>query len=413
MNFQTSVVFPSLKVLVVNPLTPSGQMVTIKILSGLIFGENQLIDLILLVYSNEKPIAERMKIELITCAYCCYNTITVSSDLPSISDADVFCFMSNFYNLNKIELDKVDNDDQFDALYLIIKIANNFSRPESIKEEPIDDGVKFVKRSKKPKPIPRKPIFMADGLAAMDILMSLAKNMPHDIFFCPSPLPYIAKSVLGEYLKVQCNEINDVLVWAANDEVFHVEVEKPMIIHDQMNDESKCDWDMVGKDLFRSFDFDHTQFSPSWMKKEFIEKVSISSSKNPYGSIFRAALFAKALKSIWQSRTIGADKKFYCCMGVISDGSLGTMKGYPYVLPLIFNGDTWTVNKRFEETAHLRNELKRINRAVREHHQILIPYCKRFLQDNVINQAFIPVPVESSSEYSSVANSSKTSMVMQ
>lgn len=111
--------------------------------------------------------------------------------------------MSNFYNLNKIELHKVDNDDQFDALYLIIKIANNLSRPASVQEEPIDDGVKFVKKPKKPEPKPRKPIFMADGLAAMDILMSLSKNMPHDVFFCPTPLPDIAKSVLGDYLKVR------------------------------------------------------------------------------------------------------------------------------------------------------------------------------------------------------------------
>ncbi|KAL0832071.1 hypothetical protein ABMA28_001560 [Loxostege sticticalis] len=412
MNFQTRVVLPPLKVLVVNPLTPSGQMIMVKILSGLVFGEDQLIDLILLVYSNEKPVAEQLKIELVQCGYCCYNSITVSSDLPGVSDADVFCFMSNFYNLNKIELHKVDNDDQFDALYLIIKIANNLSRPVSVQEEPIDDGVKFVKKPKKPEPKPRKPIFMADGLATMDILMSLSKNMPHDVFFCPTPLPDIAKSVLGDYLKVQCNKINDVLVWAANDEVFHVEFEKPMIINDQVNVESQCDWDMVGKDLLQSIDYDHTQFSPSWMKKEFIEKVTVSALKNPYGSIFRAALFAKALRSIWKART-SAENKFYCCMGVISDGSLRTTKGYPYVLPLILCGETWTVNKSFEETPHLRGELKRINKAVKEHHQTFIPYCKKFLQENVINKSFIPDSVESSTGYSTVADSSKSSLVMQ
>lgn len=82
MNFQTDVVLSPLKVLVVNPLTPSGQMIICKILSGFVFGENQLIDLVLLVYSNEKPVGERFKVDLIQCAYSCYNTITVSSDLP-------------------------------------------------------------------------------------------------------------------------------------------------------------------------------------------------------------------------------------------------------------------------------------------------------------------------------------------
>lgn len=69
--------------------------------------------------------------------------------------------------------------------------------------------------------------------------------------------------------------INDVLVWAANDEVFHIEVEKPMIIHDRVGDGTKCDWDMIGKDRLESFNLDHTQFSESWMKKEYIEKVNL------------------------------------------------------------------------------------------------------------------------------------------
>lgn len=60
-----------------------------------------------------------------------------------------------------------------------------------------------------------------------------------------------------------------------------------------------------------------------------LRKVTVSALKNPYGSIFRAALFAKALRSIWKART-SAENKFYCCMGVISDGSLRTTKGMFY-----------------------------------------------------------------------------------
>lgn len=62
------------------------------------------------------------------------------------------------------------------------------------------------------------------------------------------------------------------LVWAANDEVFHIEFEKPLIIHDRI-DGASCDWDMVGKDMLASFNLDHTQFNASWMKKDLIEKV--------------------------------------------------------------------------------------------------------------------------------------------
>lgn len=73
--------------------------------------------------------------------------------------------------------------------------------------------------------------------------------------------------------QVQCNTINDVLVWAANDEVFHIEIEKPLIIHDRVGTGWHCDSDTIGKDLLQSINLDHTQFNESWMKKEYIEKV--------------------------------------------------------------------------------------------------------------------------------------------
>lgn len=63
-------------------------------------------------------------------------------------------------------------------------------------------------------------------------------------------------------------------MWAANDKVFHIEVQKPLIIDDSIEAKSDCDWDMVGKDLLKTFDLDSTQLSASWLKKDFIEKVS-------------------------------------------------------------------------------------------------------------------------------------------
>lgn len=82
MNFQFTPVLPPLKVLVVNPLSPAAQLTIVKIMSGSVFGSNQLIDLILLVYSNEKPAADEYRLELKSCAFTCMNTIEVSSVLP-------------------------------------------------------------------------------------------------------------------------------------------------------------------------------------------------------------------------------------------------------------------------------------------------------------------------------------------
>lgn len=82
MNFQIAPVLPPLKVLVINPLSPAAQLTIVKIMSGSVFGSNQLIDLILLVYYNEKASAEDYKMELKCCAFPCMNSIEVSSDLP-------------------------------------------------------------------------------------------------------------------------------------------------------------------------------------------------------------------------------------------------------------------------------------------------------------------------------------------
>ncbi|KAM3967128.1 uncharacterized protein ACR2FA_011980 [Aphomia sociella] len=409
MNFQTNFTLYPLKVLMVNPLTPASQLTIVKILSGAVFGCNQLIDLVLLVYSNEKDSAERLKLELTGCAFSCNNSIEISSDLPSLSDADVFCFITDFKNPNKIDPEKTSSDEQFDTLYLVTKIAHNLLGKNNTDEEKVE-GTVVARKKIRHSTRKIKPLIVADGLATLDILVSLSKNVPTDIFFCPTSITAVAKSVLGDHLKVQCNMINDVYVWAGNDEVLHVEVDKPLIVHDTVGNLSNCDWEAVGKDQLNSFNLDHTQFSASWMKKEFIEKVTLCASKNPYGCIYRAAEFAKTLRAIWVSRSSETGDKVYCNLGVISDGSLGTVKGLPYILPLIFCGESWNVNKYLEEDSHLQHEIKRINKTAKQQHHKLISYCKKFLAENVINQAFVPGDDESSMYTASGGNSSRPSI---
>ncbi|XP_014366901.2 uncharacterized protein LOC106717537 [Papilio machaon] len=375
MNFQCEPLGQKIKILMVNPLVPSSQLILIKILSGSVFGDNVFIDLLLLVYSDKVATAETLKWELEKCAFSNTNSIQVTTNLPRPKDAAVFCIMSDFENPNYFDIDGMDNETQFDTMYLLIKFANYLEWTE-------DDEANGEKDK-------TKPIFVSDGLIAMDILFSLSKNLPWDLFFCPSPIEAISKSVLGDHLNVRFNQINEVRVWAANDRVFHVEVEKPIIITDSVGDgsNSECDRRIISKETLQSSKLDYTQFNSTWMRKEFIEKVASYAARNPYGCIYKAAEFAKSLKQIWKARTGGT--KVCSNMGVISDGSIGTVKGCPYVMPLIFNGKSWKVNKCYEDNSYLKQEMKRINKAAEEEHQKLIPYCKKFLEENVINLGFI------------------------
>ncbi|KPI99922.1 Putative malate dehydrogenase 1B [Papilio xuthus] len=324
-------------------------------MSGLVFGDNVFIDLQLLVYSDKVAPAETLKCELEKCAFSNTNSIQVITNLPRPKDADVFCVMSDFENPNYFDIDGMENETQFDTMYLLIKFANHLVWND-------DDEVNSQKNK-------TKPIFVTDGLLAMNILFSLSKNLPKDLFFCLSPIEVIAKSVLGDHLNVRFNQINEVRVWAANDRVFHVEVEKPIIITDSVGDGSntQCDRKIISKATLQSSKLDYTQFNSTWMRKEFIEKVASYAARNPYGCIYKAAEFAKSLKQIWKARTGGT--KVCSNMGVISDGSIGTAKGYPYVLPIIFNGNTWEVNKSYEDNSYLKQEMKRINKAAEEEHQ--------------------------------------------
>ncbi|CAG4970744.1 unnamed protein product [Parnassius apollo] len=368
----------------VNPLVQSSQLVLLKMLSGDIFGHNYFIDLKLLVYSNEISTAESLKLELERCAFSNMNVIEITSDLPRIRDADIFCFISDLANPNKFYIEHIENEAHFDTLYLLIKVANHLSWQE-------DDELEDLKNA-----IKTKPIFLTDGLLALDILASLSKNMPSDVFFATTPLEAIAKSTLGDYLNVQCKDINDVLVWAANDEIFHLEVKKPLIINEKIDKRAHCENDTISNELLQSLKIDYTKFNSTWMRKDFLEKVASSAARNPYGCIYKAAEFSKTLKQIWKARSGGSGTKVYSNMGVISDGSIGTMKGYPYVLPLVFSGNRWEVNKSFEESTYLKQEIKRINKTVKEQREKFISYCKKFLLDNVINLAFISTDNESS-----------------
>lgn len=82
MNFEYRPELKPLKVYFVNPLAPASQLAIVKIMSGLVFGNEQSIDMTLVVYSNEIKSAEAFGLEIESCAFSCTNSIKVSSDLP-------------------------------------------------------------------------------------------------------------------------------------------------------------------------------------------------------------------------------------------------------------------------------------------------------------------------------------------
>ncbi|KAJ8719010.1 hypothetical protein PYW07_016566 [Mythimna separata] len=392
--------------MLINPLLPASQLTATKILSGTVFGHHQFIDLILLVYANETDQAEVLAQEYISCAFPCVNTIRITSDIPCLSDADVFVVMTNFPNPNSFDFNNMDSPELFDNLYLIIKIATSFAKPLPDKKEHKD---KKTKEPKEPTKTPRKPIIVADGLLVIDILMIIAKTIPPEILFFVTPLRSIAKTMLSDLLKVKCSELNTVYVWAASDIVFHTEIGVPYLKDDIVNPKYPSDWDGVSREMLEKLNVEHVQFNASFMKKDFIEKMVKSSLANPYGCMYKSAEMAKALHGIWKPRCNEHVKDLKVSVGVISDGSLGTIKGLPYVLPLIMNGESWTVDHIYEVTSHLRHEIRRINAAAKEHHQKLVPFCKKFLQDNVIEKVFIPTSrTESESSYPTLASTPTT-----
>lgn len=109
--------------------------------------------------------------------------------------------MSKFSNPNRINIQRANNQELFDCLYLIIKVASNLIGP--IPAESPDVKVVSIKKKKETKKKPMKPLIITDGLATLDILMSISKDLPSDIFFCPTYITDASKSILGEYLKVE------------------------------------------------------------------------------------------------------------------------------------------------------------------------------------------------------------------
>ncbi|CAH0583042.1 unnamed protein product [Chrysodeixis includens] len=389
MNLQYTKVGQPIRVLVVNPLLPASQLLITKLLSGIIFGMNDFIDLILLVYLNEMKFANEYVQDLTSCAFPCFNTIRATSDLPSIRDADVFCIMTNFVNPNKFDFYQ-DSDEQFDSLYLALKIAFALGKP-LVGEALVESKKKTINKN-------NHPIIVCDGFIIMDVLNSFCENIPSKVFYCATPLRSIAKTILSDYLKVECRDINDAYVWAVNDVDFHVEIATPYLIYDNVRTGDACDWDGMGKEVMEKLKLDHVRFNASFMKREFIEKVALTSKENPYGCIYRAAEVSKTIRYIWQSRSDRDEEEVFTSLGVISDGSLGTPKGLPYVLPLIIRDQQWTVNKRYEESSHLRNEIKRINQIAKDHHFQLYQYCKKFVDENITKHAFLPDTQDSESE---------------
>lgn len=105
-------------------------------------------------------------------------------------DADIFCFMSDFENPNYLHYKNMENKNQIYILYLLMKLAKNLSWSTDKEQSDVANATK------------RRPILVADGLVALNILVLFSRNLPHDIFYCPSPIEVISKSVLGDYLNV-------------------------------------------------------------------------------------------------------------------------------------------------------------------------------------------------------------------
>ncbi|KAJ2947471.1 hypothetical protein O0L34_g17256 [Tuta absoluta] len=388
-----------LRLLIMDPLSETGTMICVKALSGFMFGFHQMVEVILLVYANETKQAERLKWELDSSGFTCNNGITVTSALPSISDADVFFFLSDFPSLNSMDFSKIDEPAVFDSLYLILKVANNLEIPLP----PPPSGVleveprTNVRKTKPPVFKPHRPLILADGLVTMDIVKSFSKNLPNDIFFCPSPLTSIAKTVLAEKLGVLSYKVNTLHVWAANDKIFHIEVLPPIYTDEVSPDREHCEWNQMGKKEYEAFEMDFTHFNEAWLKKDFIQKLRTLMSHHHIGGIYKSTKIYRVVQHIWRTRSLNPAPSHKYSLGVISDGSLETHKGLPYILPVIFEGNTFKVNEFQKDDYHLKQEIKRMNKAVLEHHKKLISYCNNFLENNVEKMEFLNKDSETSS----------------
>ncbi|XP_026330402.1 uncharacterized protein LOC113237903 [Hyposmocoma kahamanoa] len=137
-----------------------------------------------------------------------------------------------------------------------------------------------------------------------------------------------------------------------------------------------------------TFGLDYTQFSPSWLRKEFVEKIKLLTAKKLYGPIFKSTRYKKLLGALWRAGANKSQVPFHRSVGVISDGSFDTIKGLPYIFPLAIYGEHWKINTLLEDNVYVQAELKRYNKIVQDNHRKLILLCTRLYEKHLLASTF-------------------------
>lgn len=104
--------------------------------------------------------------------------------------------MTNFVNPNAFDFYK-DSDEQFDTLYLTLKIALSLGKPLT------GQALEEAESKKKNEENYLHPVIVCDGFVVMDVLHSFSDNIPSEVFYCATPLRSISKTILSDYLKVR------------------------------------------------------------------------------------------------------------------------------------------------------------------------------------------------------------------
>lgn len=74
--------------------------------------------------------------------------------------------------------------------------------------------------------------------------------------------------------KIRSDKLGKIYVFGANDQEFYFEFERPLIKGDDIVG-GTCGWEAMSAKLMKTLDLDYTQFNPSWLRKEFVEKVRL------------------------------------------------------------------------------------------------------------------------------------------
>lgn len=110
-----------------------------------------------------------------------------------ISDADIFCIMTNLKNPNNIDFDNLHKE-EVNTVNFLIALANNLSYEVFAFNDQQNEQIIQGQMT--------KPVFIADGLVTMFILFYCSHNISGDVFFCPTVLDSLAGKVLADHLKV-------------------------------------------------------------------------------------------------------------------------------------------------------------------------------------------------------------------